>query len=134
MYLVDTNVISETTRRCPSGAVLQWLGRQKRVHLSALSVLELEHGIARLPASPRRDLLREWFEELLSSMAVEVVPVDAAVAREAGRMKARCEAGGRPRPLADLLIAATAQVTGDVVVTRNTPDFDGLGVALLNPF
>ena len=99
-----------------------------------MSVLELEHGISRLPASERRDRLWEWFEALLGSTAVDLIPVDTAVAREAGRMKARCEAMGRPRPLADLLIAATAHVTGAVVVTRNTDDFDGLGVALLNPF
>lgn len=88
----------------------------------------------RAPPTGRRDLLRQWLEDLLTSTGVEIVPVDAAVAREAGKLKAQCEAAGRPRPLIDLLIAATAHVTGDVVVTPNTADFEGLGVALLNPF
>jgi toxin FitB len=41
---------------------------------------------------------------------------------------------GRPRPVLDLLIAASALVTGSVVVTRTVSDFEGLGVPLLDPF
>lgn len=134
MYLVDTNVLSETTRRQPAESVLRWLERQAQIHVSAVTVLELEHGICRLPPTEKQTLLRQWLEDLLGSKATEVVPIDALVAREAGRLESRCEANGRTLPLADLLIAATAHVHGAVVVTRNTTDFEGLGVALLNPF
>jgi predicted nucleic acid-binding protein len=34
----------------------------------------------------------------------------------------------------DAMIAAIALVHGLTVVTRNVKDFDGFGVALLNPF
>ena len=34
----------------------------------------------------------------------------------------------------DMLIAATAQIHGLTVVTRNVRDFDGCGIAVLNPF
>jgi predicted nucleic acid-binding protein len=33
-----------------------------------------------------------------------------------------------------MMIAATAQVHGLTLVTRNTREFDGCGVAVLNPF
>lgn len=134
MYLVDTNVLSETTRKTPSPRVLAWLARQERIGVSAITLLELEYGISRLEASDRRSRLLQWLEDLLSSAGVELLPVTAAIAREAGRLKALDENKGRPRPLADLLIAATAQVHAGVVVTRNTGDFEGLGLALLNPF
>lgn len=134
MYLVDTNVLSETTRRAPSSKVLGWLARQDQVGVSVITILELEHGICRLEASDRKNRLRQWLEDLLASKGVHVLPVSAAIALEAGRLKARSERDGLPRPLPDLLIAATAQVTGGVVVTRNVTEFDGLGVAVLNPF
>jgi len=39
-----------------------------------------------------------------------------------------------PRPRRDALIAATALVHGMTVVMRNVRDFEGTGVALLNPW
>ena len=134
MFLVDTNVLSETTRRAPSAAVLRWLAAQPRVQLSVISVLELEHGISRLDDGVKRARLTQWLEQVLTSAAIEVVGVDLAVARAAGRLKSRLEASGRARPELDLIIAATAEVHGAVVATRNTPDFEGLGVPLFDPF
>ena len=36
--------------------------------------------------------------------------------------------------MADMLIAATAQIHALTLVTRNVRDFDGCGIAVLNPF
>lgn len=134
MYLVDTNVLCEPTREQASESVGRWLLSQGSVKVSALSLMELEFGLARLANGAKRDRLTRWVEAVLASPAVEIVSIDAAVARSAGRLKRLAERSGRPRPLADLLIAACAQVTGCVVATRNTADFEGLGVPLLNPF
>lgn len=134
MYLVDTNVLCEPTRARPAESVGRWLLSQPSVKVSALSLMELEYGLARLEPGDKRDRLTKWLEGVLASSAIEIVPIDAAVARSAGRLKRLAERGGHPRPLADLLIAACAQVTGSVVATRNTADFEGLGVPLLNPF
>ena len=41
---------------------------------------------------------------------------------------------GQTSTQADMLIAATAQIHGLTVVTRNVRDFDGCGIAVLNPF
>ena len=134
MYLVDTNVLCEPTRARPAESVSRWLLDQTSVKVSALSLMELEYGLSRLERGAKRDRLTKWLEGVLASPAIHVVPIDAAVARSAGRLKRLAESGGRPRPLADLLIAACAQVTGSVVATRNTADFEGLGIPLLNPF
>lgn len=134
MFLVDTNVICEPTRAKPSPAVLAWLGAQASVRVSTVSLIEIEHGIMRLPIGEKRSRLTKWLEGLVASPGVTWVAVDAAVARAAGRLKHQAEAIGRQRPTLDLVIAASALVTGSVVATRNTPDFEGLGVPLLNPF
>ncbi|MEW5737627.1 MAG: type II toxin-antitoxin system VapC family toxin [Myxococcota bacterium] len=133
MHLVDTNVLSELLKRTPNPRVIEWLARQTSVKVSVVSLMEIEFGIARAPAT-RRPTLLTWLESILASPAHVVVPIDQAVARAAGQLKHRTLAAGRPRPLSDLLIAASALVTGSVVVTRNVSDFEGLGVALLDPF
>lgn len=134
MFLADTNVLSEWTRRAPAAPVLAWLATQPKIQVSAVSVLELEYGLARLGDGSKKARLAQWLEGLLASPAVEVLPVDVAVARAAGRLRGRVEAAGRPRPTLDLLIAATAQVHGAIVATRNTSDFEGLGVPVFDPF
>jgi len=134
MYLVDTNVISEPTRPEPSAPLVAWLIRQPSVKLSAISLIEIEYGIARLARGDKQDRLTKWFEGVLSSPGIQIVPVGAAIARRAGRLKKQAEAAGRPRPFLDLVIAASAQVTGAVIATRNVSDFDGLGIPLLDPF
>jgi predicted nucleic acid-binding protein len=41
---------------------------------------------------------------------------------------------GRPLPAIDSLLAATALQHDLTLVTRNTADFDGMGVRLVNPW
>lgn len=131
MIVVDTNVLSETTKREPSRAVLSWLSRHAVVGLSAVSVMELQAGVESAPA-PRRDRLAAWLDELLSSGAVDILPMNEAVARLAGRLRASRRRS--PPPLEDLLIAATALSHGAVLATRNVSDFAELGVTLVNPW
>ena len=59
----------------------------------------------------------------------EPLPIDAAIAREWGRLAAAVSTrGGRPRRRAiDLAIAATANVHGVVLLTRDSRDFGVIG-------
>src|SRR5579875_2306560 len=57
------------------------------------------------------------------------VPIGIRVAEEWGRLNAT-----RTRNTVDSLIAASARVHGLTVVTRNTADFEGCGVSVLNPW
>ena len=131
MFVVDTNVISETSRPRPAPAVLALLESQPVVALSVVSIMELEAGVLLAPAS-RRDRLVRWMEALFASGSVVVAPVDEAIARTAARLRASHRT--RARSTEDLLIAATALVRGETLATRNVKDFAGLGVPLLDPF
>lgn len=102
------------------------------LHVSVITVLEVEIGVARLE---RRDpargvVLRRWFEDdLLPAFAERTVPVDLDAVRLAAAVHVP-----DPRPERDALIAASAIARGLVVVTRNTRDFASLGVDLLDPW
>ena len=132
MYLVDTNVVSELARRRPHLAALAWLESQPTLALSAVTVEELAFGVARAPAG-QADRLRGWFERLLA-IPPEVIAIDQQIASTAGTLRAERERGGVVMAQADALVAATARVTGRVLVTRNTRHFEGCGIPLLNPF
>jgi predicted nucleic acid-binding protein len=131
MYLVDTNVVSELTRKTPNRGAVTWIGSHPTFSLSAVTIEELVFGIGRAPKARRRELA-EWLEELRGLCSV--IPVDEATARLSGELRASGERAGRQLAQADALIAATAVTTGAVLVTRNTADFDRCGVSLVNPF
>ena len=63
-----------------------------------------------------------------------MLPVDTAVARKWGEMTAAAQLQGRTLAIVDALLAATALVHELTVVTRNTRDFEGTGVRVLNPW
>jgi len=51
-----------------------------------------------------------------------------------GALVSDLQSAGRPRPALDLQIAATAAQHGLVLVTRNTADFAGLGLEIVDPW
>lgn len=63
-----------------------------------------------------------------------MLPVDVQVARVWGEFTAQARDRGRPLPVTDGLIAATAQVHGLAVITRNVKDFRETGVFLIDPW
>lgn len=136
-FLLDTNVVSEWTKPQPNAGVVEWLAQvdEDEVFLSVVTFAELRHGIERLPAGARRRRLDEWLHgELPLRFEGRIVGVDGAIADEWGRLVARREARGRPIHAMDALIAATAQVHGLTLVTRNTADFQSSVKSLLNPW
>lgn len=136
-FLLDTNVVSEWTKPRPNAGLVGWLGQvdESDVFLSVVTFAELRRGIERLPAGVRRRRLDEWLRgELPLRFEARIVGVDGAIADEWGRLVARREARGRTIQAMDALIAATAQVHGLTLVTRNTADFEASVKSLLNPW
>ena len=132
MYLLDTNVVSESYKPRPHGAVTAWLRATPPVAVFIPSIVigELQRGAERArPGHPQKAIdIEEWIDMLLA--AHRILPLCAAAAREwvrlyPGRVDAHVE---------DAMIAAIARVHGLTVVTRNVKDFAGFRVSLLNPF
>lgn len=130
--MFDTVALSEARKRKPNPGFASWVSAVEvgRVHTSVLCLGEVRRGVERLPVGEARAAFERWLDfELPDYLEDRIFGVDEFVAREWGRMGAR-----RSLPPIDSLIAATALVHGLTVVTRNTRDFDGLGVPVLNPW
>ena len=133
-YLLDTNVLSETRKRQPAAGVVGWIAATPpdRLHVSVLTLGEIEQGIARVRARGDRQqaaALEGWLRDVETGFEDRVLPVTLPVAAVWGRQQY-----GRPLPVIDALIAATARVHGMTVVTRDVKDFEMAGVQVLNPF
>jgi toxin FitB len=124
-YLVDINVLSELA----DPGVIEWAARVRRLSISAVTLEEIEFGLA--VRSKAR--VRAWLEDFMLRHC-DVLPVSEAVARQAGALRGRLRADGHSRTQADMLIAATAAQHALTLVTRNTRDFEGCGIPTLNPF
>ena len=132
MFLLDTNIVSESRKPKPHGGVMAWLAAQEAatLYISALTIGELQRGIelTRAQDVAKAAEIEAWLEQIVTSG--QVLSLDAAVCREWARLM-----HGRSNTLAeDAFIAATAMVHRLTVATRNVRDFKALGVKTLNPF
>jgi hypothetical protein len=91
--------------------------------LSSMTLFELYYGVAR---SDQSDEERRKVETVLSSKPV--YPADTAVMRKAGRLSGELVNDGTPVDDGDVIIAATADIVEEPVLTRNVEDFERLGV------
>ena len=91
--------------------------------ISAASLAELHFGV--LVAGDSDERARRAQRLGVIEATFDPLPIDAAVAREWGRLAAAItERGGKPRRRAmDLAIAATANVAGVPLATHNEADF-----------
>lgn len=135
-FLLDTNVVSELRKRpgVVNPGVVEWARRHpaRDLYISVVTVLEIELGVARIERRDRQQgiQLRDWLESgVLAGFAGRILPIDVEVALQAARLHVP-----DPRPEHDAFIAATADVHGMTVVTRNLRDFQPFGVATLDPW
>lgn len=128
-YLCDTNVLSELARPVPNEGVASWARQVRVVCLSAIVVDEICFGLSWRP----NKRVHAWFDAFLDQHC-EILPVTAAIARRSGVLRGRLRSRGIVRTQADMMLAATALEHDLTLVTRNVRDFEGCGVALLDPF
>ena len=134
-YLLDTDVVSSMRRKdrlAPSA--LKWLQAQivDELHISALTMMEIEVGIQRLERHDKKQasMLRAWKDGLLwREFRGRILDVDLAVCERCAALHVP-----DPQPEIDALIAATAIVKRLTLVTRNERDFARMPVAVVNPW
>ena len=132
-WLVDTNVISELSRRAPNPKVSSWLlANQDELHVSVLTLGALETGWSRVADKARRQRMERWVRsDVPTWFGNRVLEIDVKVAVRWGRLVGSLT---DPLPAIDSLIAATALEHRLTVVSRNKSDFTRAGVAVLDPW
>lgn len=133
-FLLDTNVLSELRKGARGNAgVRRWFeaAPDAPLYLSVLVTGEIRQGIERArDRDPQKvAALENWLHRLEADHVEHLLPVTREVADRWGRLNAV-----RPLPVVDGLLAATAQVHGLMLVTRNVADLRNTGTDLLNPF
>lgn len=132
MIVLDTNVLSEPLRPHPESAVLDWLADHTDASITAITVGELLVGVSRLPPGARRDSLAAAVDRAIGE--AEVLAYDDVAAPAYARIQDHRRNAGRPLAVEDGMIAAICLAHGAALATRNTRDFEGLGVELVNPW
>lgn len=136
-YLLDTCVISELASKRPNPDVVRWIDSvdPESVHLSVVTIGEIQKGIEKVRDPERKASLDAWLnEELLIRFRDRLIVLDVGVLLEWGVLTGSLESRGTPMPAMDSLIAAAALHRHLVLVTRNESDFLNAGVKLLNPW
>ncbi|MBB2750711.1 UNVERIFIED_ORG: hypothetical protein GGI57_001387 [Rhizobium aethiopicum] len=137
MLLLDTNVVSEL-RKVASGKadpnVVVWNETvdPAETFISSVVLHELEIGVRLVEHNDAAagKVLRNWLENsVLAAFSGRILPLDEAAAVQAAQWHVP-----NPKPINDAYIAATAFTRRMTLVTRNIKDFEGMGVALVNPW
>ena len=137
MILLDTNVLSEVLKPKPSEAVLRWLSHQEPLATFTTTITQAEilYGIELLPAGKRKvklsTAIRQMFAEEFEGL---ILPFDGEAAEVYAQIVAGRGAAGRPISQFDAMIAAIARSRRIALATRNSPDFEGCGVQVINPW
>ena len=137
MIVLDTNVLSELMRPEPDTLVLAWANGldPEDIAITAMNEAEILHGLARLPAGRRQQALRQSWEELMAALfGGQALPFSSAAAHWYGELVSRRERSAKPISTADAVIAATTLAHGAQLATRNTSDFEAIGLELVNPW
>ncbi len=127
-YLIDTNIIGELCRHNPDANVLAWANKVSRVSISVITVDEIMYGLKRKP----NVRILTWMQEFFKHHSI--IPISESIAYRSGELRGQLSVRGIVCHQADMLIAATADIYGMSLVTRNTRDFEHCGIVLINPF
>jgi predicted nucleic acid-binding protein len=137
MIVLDTNVLSELMKPAPNPEVVRWVDAQepRDVAVTAVTMAEILHGVARLPEGKRKAALLELAADLFSEeFAERVLPFDGVAATYYADLVVTRERVGRPVSMADAQIAAICLSHEALLATRNTRDFEGVAIPLVNPW
>jgi predicted nucleic acid-binding protein len=135
LSLLDTNVLSEVWH--PKGSAMvkhRVSSARESVRVSVVTMGEIQRGILSLAKGTRRTLLEDYYREIRDDYGHRIVPVTLRVAEWWAEMTLLARRNGRVLHPADGLIAATAYANDMTLWTRNTRDFEGLGIDLFNPW
>lgn len=134
MIILDTNVVSELMRSRPDDSVVRWVADRRDALITTITVSELHYGVRCLPHGRRREWLLERVTRIVNAQRGRLLGFDERAAHLYAEMRADRRIAGRPLGVEDGMIAGIAAAGGFPIATRNTRDFEGLGIDLVDPW
>jgi predicted nucleic acid-binding protein len=123
--VLDSGVLIDAEREArPVSSLLASLEREHgetEVVLSAITVIELEHGLHRAQTAEQARKRREYLGTVFAAIPAE--SFTSEMAQLAAKIAAEARQVGRKIPFADLLIGSTALHFGYSIGTRNQRHF-----------
>ena len=137
MILLDTNVVAALMYLDREPKVRAWVDRQNMqdLFLPTPVIFETCFGIARLPRGKRRrDLEQRYADFLRYIVDGRCVAFDTRSADAAGEIHVEMARRSRDKEIVDTLLAGMGRSMDASIATRNSRDFAGLGLRLINPW
>ncbi len=133
--LLDTVALSELRKKSKAAkAVIKWQQSEAGTlaYVSVITLNEIRYGktmvAKRDPEFAAR--LDKWYAEILEASSLySIMPVSLQIAEKAADFRAE-----HGIAFNDSLIAATAEVHGLILATRDVGDFEQTGIPLVNPW
>jgi toxin FitB len=133
-WLLDTDVLSQPAKRRGDVRVIAWLEQEKdQCYTSAVVVAQLAYWV-RSKEGRQRQALQAWLTRLVDAMHGRIYGFNVSVAHVWAEQERQLEKAGRPMPVEDSYIAATARRYGLTIATGNEQDFRRPGLKVFNPF
>ncbi len=135
MFLVDTNVISESrkgSKTNPGVRKFFQAADATDLYVSVQTIGEIRRGLENIRHRgdlPQARKLEKWLDAVVTDYADRILDFDTECAQVWGHLMSP-----RHEHPVDKQIAAIALIHDLTVVTRNVDDFRGTGVRLQNPF
>ncbi|MBI1874252.1 MAG: PIN domain-containing protein, partial [Acidobacteria bacterium] len=118
-WLLDTDVISQPAKRRGDVRVIAWLEQEKdQCYTSAVVIAQLAYWVRTKEGRPRQ-ALQAWLSRLVDAMHGRVHGFNVSVAHVWAEQEHQLEKAGRPMPVEDSYIAATARRYGLTIATGN---------------
>ena len=135
-FLLDTNVLSEPTKKRPNPGVIEWLETlpDDLIYVSVISLGEIRRGIDRLASAKKKSTLERFLFDVNLRYSQNTLAVDTKVADRWGRLVDSLEKARSNLTPADALIAATALEHSLTIASRDADFYAVAGVSRFNSF
>jgi len=136
VIVLDTNIISELFDGRIDNGVFGWLDRHEAegLYITSIAISELVFGIELLDEGKRKQAFRQKVDLIVEDFEGRCLRFGDEAAYLYGALSAGRRKAGRAMETKDAMIAAICLQHGATLATRNTKDFEGLDLKLVNPF
>jgi hypothetical protein len=117
-------------------AVLEWLNQfdPSELFLTSVVIAELYYGVLLVEELERRQSLLLYMSKLTAAYQQRILVFTSLEAQRYGEVAVKRRHSGHQIETKDAMIAAVCLTYNATLATRNTRDFDGLDLKLINPF